>query len=51
MGSQLSYWQAKRQARILFKQLKVGLKSWEQLTPEQRKLVLKYYPFLSSLEH
>jgi len=39
-------WKEKRRARIIFKQLKAGLKTVDSLNDEEIKLLRKYYPFL-----
>jgi len=35
-----------KKVRGLFKQLKAGLKTWDDLTEEEIKELRKYYPFL-----
>lgn len=36
----------KQKARAIFKRLKAGLVTWEELKEEELKLLKKYYPFL-----
>ena len=39
-------WKEKRQARAIFKRLKAGLVSWEELSEEEFRLLEKYYGWL-----
>lgn len=36
----------KKKARMIFKQLKAGIRSKDSLTDEEIKLLKRYYPFL-----
>jgi len=39
-------YQEKKKARKIFKQLKAGLKEFDDLSSEERRLVLRYYGWL-----
>jgi len=36
----------KKKARIVFKRLKAGIVSWDELKEDEIKLLKRYYPFL-----
>lgn len=42
----MSDWKERRRARIVFKQLKAGIKKPELLSGEEKRLLRKYYPFM-----
>ena len=39
-------WKEKRRARMLFKRLKIGLTTFDELNEDDVKLLRRYYPFL-----
>jgi len=40
-----------KKAKILFKQLKAGIRKWDQLNEEELQLMLKHYPSLFPCEY
>ena len=44
--AEMSNWKERKHARAIFKRLKAGLVSWEELSQEEFALLEKYYGWL-----